>query len=149
METPSPPSHCTIIVPQVCGVCRLGRSGEVKTPARSGWRGRRQAAEALQQLHLGIPDRLASGWLGQHIGAIGLLQPRGMVVGQVGVQFATDPLLQFLALDREAGFHATLEVSLHQVGAGEKKVWLAIVVEPVDPAVLEESAHDGGSLLRR
>src|SRR5207302_558035 len=76
------------------------------------------------------------------IGAVGVELPRLSVVGETGGEQRLEARMERRILDRNEGFHTTLEVPRHPVGRSDVVFRRAAVPEQEDAGVLKEAADD-------
>src|SRR5574337_734266 len=143
-----PMSTAAISSPSRIGVCSTGltpaprqrQSADSRTRARAGRPVSR--TQPLEQTLLRAVRRMVAGF-GAHIAAVAAEQPGLGVVGQaVGEGLLEHPRGQVGVENGKRDLDAPHQVAFHPVGAGAVDLRLAVVGEPVHPAVFEEAPHD-------
>jgi len=97
-------------------------------------------APVVHELQLRIAFTVV--WLPLHEVAIALHLPGATVVIEIGTQHLLNPLSKHWILDWGDGFHASVKVSAHPVGAADEDLRCSGITKPEDAGVLQETADD-------
>src|SRR5205814_1186302 len=133
--------------PVVRWSCRRASGARVERAGTGAWTvGRGRGLERIDRRNLeGLEGVDRAGLARDLFGSTPLRVrpelPRATIVRQHRVHDLADPFARLAVVDGHDGFHAPIEVALHEVAGADVPLLVAPVREPEDPRVLQELAN--------